>query len=178
MRIPATADKSVDAQKDIMVESPLIKPDLSKLMRQALMEAEKGFYKGEVPVGAVLVDEQGCIIAKGHNQTIVQHDPTAHAEILVMRKAGLLCRNYRLTNTVLVVTIEPCLMCMGAMLNARIAHLVFGAFDPKAGAAGSLYNLPEDKRLNHRIEITSGIMETECRDLMQSFFKLRRKELD
>ena len=161
-----------------MVENPLIELDLSQLMQQALMEAEKGFHKGEVPVGAVLADKEGRIITKDHNQTIVQNDPTAHAEILVMREAGLLCRNYRLMNTVLVVTIEPCLMCMGAALNARIAHLVFGAFDPKAGAAGSLYNLPEDKRLNHSIDITSGIMEAECRALMQSFFKLRRKGLD
>jgi tRNA(adenine34) deaminase len=161
-----------------MVEKLLSEFDLSQLMQQALREAEKAFHKGEVPVGAVLADKEGQIVAKDHNQTIAQHDPTAHAEIMVMRAAGLLCRNYRLMNTVLVVTIEPCLMCMGAMLNARITHLVFGAFDPKAGAAGSLYNLAEDRRLNHYIEITSGIMEAECRALMQSFFKIRRKGLD
>ena len=144
------------------------------LMRQALREAEKGFSKGEVPVGAVLAAPEGQIVAKAHNQCISLRDPAAHAEILAMRKAGLVFQNYRLNNTVLVVTIEPCLMCMGAAINARIARLVFGSHDPKAGAAGSLYNLGADKRLNHRIEVISMVMEEECRAIMQAFFRLRR----
>jgi tRNA(adenine34) deaminase len=152
--------------------------DLYPAMRQALSEAEKGFSEGEVPVGAVLAGLDGQIVAKAHNQSIALKDPTAHAEILAMRNAGLFYQNYRLNNTVLVVTIEPCLMCMGAAINARISGVVFGAHDPKGGAAGSLYNFSEDKRLNHRIEVASGIMEQECRALMQDFFRVRRKNLE
>ena len=151
-------------------------PDLYYLMKEALKEAEKGLLEGEVPVGAVLAGLDAQIIAKAHNQPISKNDPTAHAEILAMRKAGLLCRNYRLNNTLLVTTIEPCLMCMGAAINARITRLVFGAADPKAGAAGSLYDLVSDKRLNHRIEAISGIMEEECRALMKDFFRIRREK--
>jgi tRNA(adenine34) deaminase len=145
-------------------------------MKQALSEAEKGSSMGEVPVGAVLASPEGQIVAKAYNQPIVLGDPTAHAEILAIRKAGLFFRNYRLNNTTLVVTLEPCLMCMGAAINARIARLVFGTVDPKAGAAVSLYNLAEDKRLNHRIEVVSGIMEEECRSLIQDFFRERRRK--
>ncbi len=151
--------------------------DLFHLMKQALSEAEKGSSMGEVPVGAVLASPEGQIVAKAYNQPIVLGDPTAHAEILAIRKAGLFFRNYRLNNTTLVVTLEPCLMCMGAAINARIARLVFGTVDPKAGAAVSLYNLAEDKRLNHRIEVVSGIMEEECRSLIQDFFRERRKKV-
>ncbi len=151
--------------------------DLFHLMKQALSEAEKGSSMGEVPVGAVLASPEGQIVAKAYNQPIALGDPTAHAEILAIRKAGLFFRNYRLNNTTLVVTLEPCLMCMGAAINARIARLVFGTVDPKAGAAVSLYNLAEDKRLNHRIEVVSGIMEEECRSLIQNFFRERREKV-
>ena len=151
--------------------------DLFHLMKQALSEAEKGSSMGEVPVGAVLASPEGQIVAKAYNQPITLGDPTAHAEILAIRKAGLFFRNYRLNNTTLVVTLEPCLMCMGAAINARIARLVFGTVDPKAGAAVSLYNLAEDKRLNHRIEVVSGIMEEECRSLIQDFFRVRREKV-
>ena len=150
--------------------------DLYDLMGLALREAERGFSRGEVPVGAVVATPNGQIVAKAHNQPIALKDPTAHAEILAMRKAGLSYRNYRLNNTLLVVTIEPCLMCMGAAINARIDRLVFGAADPKAGAVHSLYRLAADKRLNHRIEVVSGIMEEECLALMQNFFRARRKK--
>ena len=150
--------------------------DLFHLMKQALSEAQKGSSMGEVPVGAVLASPEGQIVAKAYNQPIALGDPTAHAEILAIRKAGLFFRNYRLNNTTLVVTLEPCLMCMGAAINARIARLVFGTVDQKAGAAVSLYNLAEDKRLNHRIEVVSGIMEEECRSLIQDFFRERRRK--
>ena len=143
-------------------------------MRQAIKEAQKGLNSGEVPVGAVLTGPDGEIVAKAYNQPIFLNDPTAHAEILAMRAAGAFYNNYRLKDTTLVVTIEPCIMCMGAALNARISRLVFGAFDPKTGAAGSLYNLAADDCLNHRIEVVSGIMEKECGDLLQDFFQLRR----
>ena len=146
-------------------------------MKQALSEAEKGSSAGEVPVGAVLASPEGQIVAKAYNQPIALGDPTAHAEILAIRKAGLFFRNYRLNDTTLVVTLEPCLMCMGAAINARIARLVFGTVDPKAGAAVSLYNLAEDKRLNHKIEVVSGIMEEECRSLIQNFFRVRREKI-
>ncbi len=152
-------------------------PDLYYLMKEALKEAKKGFKNGEVPVGAVMTGLDGRIVARAHNQPISSKDPTAHAEILVMRKAALYYGNYRLTETLLVVTVEPCLMCMGAAINARISGLVFGAYDARAGAAGSLYNLATDGRLNHSFEVTPGIMEEECRGLMQEFFKIRRGKL-
>ncbi len=148
--------------------------DLYYLMTQAMVEAEEAFSKGEVPVGAVLAGPDGEILARAHNQPIARNDPTAHAEILALRRAGPACGNYRLNGCILVVTIEPCLMCMGAAIHARIARLVFGASDPKAGAAGSLYNLGEDERLNHRVEVTSGIMEDACQALMKKFFRSRR----
>ncbi len=151
--------------------------DFHHLMKKALREAERGFTKGEVPVGAVLAGPDGDIVAKAHNLPISLNDPTAHAEILALRSAGTFYRNYRLTGATLLVTIEPCLMCMGAAINARISRLVFGAFDPKSGAAGSLYDLAADNRLNHRIEVISGIMEKECRKLMQDFFHLRRGKI-
>lgn len=148
--------------------------DLYDLMQQALREAEKGAAMGEVPIGAVLTDPEGKIVAKAYNRPISYHDPTAHAEILALRSAAAHFQNYRIEDTTLVVTIEPCLMCMGAAINARIARLVFGAYEPKWGAAGSLYNLAADNRLNHRIEVISGIMEKECLQLLQDFFHLRR----
>ena len=151
--------------------------DLFHLMKQALSEAEKGSSMGEVPVGAVLASPEGQIVAKAYNQPIALGDPTAHAEILAIRKAGLFFRNYRLNNTTLVVTLEPCLMCMGAAINARIARLVFGTVDPKSGAAVSLYHFGEDKRLNHKIEVVSGILEEECRSLIQNFFRVRREKV-
>ena len=152
--------------------------DFHQLMKQALREAEKGLVMGEVPVGAVLMGPEGDIVAKAHNHSISLQDPTAHAEVLVLRMGGAFYKNYRVKYTTLVVTIEPCLMCMGAALNARISRLIFGAFDPKSGAAGSLYNRASDNRLNHKIEVISGIMESECRKLIQEFFHLRRGKIN
>ena len=124
-------------------------------MSLALKEAEKAGQIDEVPVGAVLADKNGEILATAHNQVILQNDPTAHAEISVLRIAGKKVNNYRLLGTILYVTLEPCIMCMGAIIHARISTLVFGAKDPKWGTAGSLYNLSLDNRFNHRVEITS-----------------------
>jgi tRNA(adenine34) deaminase len=145
-----------------------------KYMNLALLEAEKAGQMGEVPIGAILVAEDGAILTSAHNRTIAMADPTAHAEILAMREAALKVNNYRLLNTILYVTVEPCIMCMGAAVHARISKVVFGAGDPKWGAAGSLYNLAEDDRLNHRVRITGGVCEHECRRLIQDFFRAKR----
>ena len=145
-----------------------------QIMQIALQEALAAQAAGEVPVGAVLVDGQGCMLARDHNRTICSCDPTAHAEINVLRKAAGTLGNYRLLSTSLYVTIEPCFMCMGALIHARVARVVFGAPDPKWGAAGSLYDLARDFRLNHRIERVAGICEDQCRELMQGFFRQRR----
>ena len=143
-------------------------------MNIAISEAEKAGQNNEVPVGAVIVAENGSVLAQAGNQTITIADPTAHAEILVIRKASKLINNYRLLNTTLYVTVEPCLMCMGAVIHARIARLVFGAADPKWGASGSLYDFSNDSRLNHQPDIVSGIHENRCRNLIRNFFRARR----
>ena len=148
--------------------------DLYHLMAQALQEAKKAYIKGEVPVGAVLADPEGRVLSRAHNQPIALCDSTAHAEILAIRKACEIVRNYRLNRCLLVATVEPCLMCMGAAIHARVSMLAFGAYDVKGGAAGSLCNPAQDDHLNHRIEIVSGIMEEECRALMKDFFRARR----
>src|SRR5512136_720559 len=148
--------------------------DFSPFMKEALQEATKGFEEGEVPVGAVVVDPAGAIVARAHNQPIFLNDPCAHAEILALRQAGIFYKNYRMEGVTLVVTMEPCLMCIGAAVHARVARLVFGAPDPKGGAAGSLYNVPEDLRLNHRIDVIPGVLAEECRKLLQDFFRMRR----
>jgi len=142
-------------------------------MAAALAESALAEAEGEVPVGAVLVANDE-IIGRGHNQPIQRHDPTGHAEILALRDAAAALKNYRLPGTTLYVTVEPCLMCMGALLHARVQRLVFGCYDPKAGAAGSLYDVSNDPRLNHRLEVTAGVREAECRALLQTFFRNRR----
>ncbi|SPD75761.1 tRNA-specific adenosine deaminase [uncultured Desulfobacterium sp.] len=150
--------------------------EFDHLMRLAIDEAKKGLLEGEVPVGAVLADLSGRILAMAHNRPIALNDPSGHAEILALRCAGSILKNYRMPGTVLVVTIEPCLMCMAASINARITRLVFGATDSKAGAGGSVFNMASDSRLNHKIEVISGVMEDECRALMQDFFRGRRRD--
>ena len=145
-----------------------------KFMRLAIVEAKKAGQMGEVPIGAILVSEDGHVLSSTHNRTIDLADPTAHAEILALREAALKINNYRLLNTTLYVTVEPCIMCMGAIVHARISKLVFGTGDPKWGAAGSLYNFAEDDRLNHRVAITKGVCQQECRRLMQEFFRGKR----
>ena len=150
--------------------------DLSheKYMALALSEAKKAGQMGEVPIGAILASKDGAILSATHNRTIDLVDPTAHAEILALRKAALKINNYRLLNTTLYVTVEPCIMCMGAIVHARISKVVFGTADPQWGAAGSLYHFAEDDRLNHRVAITKGVCEQECRSLMQDFFRAKR----
>ncbi len=143
-------------------------------MEIAIKEAEKALREKEVPIGAVLVKNEK-IIARGHNQCIMMHDPTAHAEINTLRRAAEKTGNYRLTETVLYVTIEPCIMCMGALLNARIKKLIYGAPDIKAGAAGSVYDFSDDKRLNHKFKVESGILASSCSQLIQGFFRQKRK---
>jgi tRNA(adenine34) deaminase len=144
-------------------------------MGEALAQARLSLAASEVPVGAVLVMQGGEILAHAHNFPISLNDPTAHAEILALRQAAEILGNYRLPGTTLYVTIEPCLMCTGALIYARVKRLVFGAPDSKAGACVSLYRIPEDPRLNHRLEVTGGIREAECRELMQQFFQSRRR---
>jgi tRNA(adenine34) deaminase len=142
-------------------------------MRAALEEARQGLESGEVPVGAVVVVD-GRIIGRGFNQPIGSHDPTAHAEVVAMRAAAREIGNYRLVGSTLYVTIEPCLMCVGAMVHARVGTLVFGAPEPKAGAVVSSCRAHELPSLNHRIEVLGGVLEDDCRAIIQEFFRGRR----
>jgi tRNA(adenine34) deaminase len=145
-----------------------------RFMELALDQARNALAMQEVPVGAVLVSGSGDLLASGCNQTVATRDPSAHAEVLALREGARKLQNYRLLNTTLYVTIEPCIMCMGAVVHARVARLVYGAADPKWGAAGSLYNIAADPRLNHQVEIVAGVCEAECRRLIQDFFRSKR----
>ena len=145
-----------------------------KWMRIALNEANLAMEENEIPVGAVLV-QNDRLIAKSHNQPIKTNDPTAHAEIQLLRKAGLKQKNYRLIGSTLYVTLEPCAMCFGAMIHARIERIVFGASDPKTGVCGSCINLNEENFFNHKISITSGVLGNESSELLKLFFKSRRE---
>ena len=144
-----------------------------QFMQQALEQAELAAIAGEVPVGAVLVRD-GQVIAKGFNQPISNHDPSAHAEIMALRDAAQAELNYRLPGTTLYVTLEPCIMCAGAMLHARVGRVVFGAADPKTGAAGSVLNVFAEKQINHQTQVEGGIMGDECGQVLRDFFKGRR----
>jgi tRNA(adenine34) deaminase len=143
-------------------------------MQLALQQAAEAARRHEVPVGAVLVDDAGSVLAATYNQVETQGDPTAHAEILALREGARKVMNYRLLRTSLYVTVEPCVMCMGAIVHARVARVVFGAPDPKWGAAGSLYDFAQDARLNHHPEIIAGVCAAECRSMLQDFFRQRR----
>ena len=142
-------------------------------MRYAIRLAQRAEAQGEVPVGAVLVKDDRCL-AEGWNSSIVSHDPSAHAEIVALRQAGQLVENYRLLDTTLYVTLEPCVMCMGALSNARVKRLVFGAYDPKRGAVCNALNLTDAPFLNHRIEWLGGVLEQPCSEILKVFFKARR----
>ena len=144
-----------------------------KWMSLAIEQAQKAEAEGEVPVGAILVKD-GLLIAKAHNQPISTNDVTAHAEIQLLRAAGKKLKNYRLTGTSLYVTLEPCAMCLGAIMHARIKRLVFGAYDPKTGVCGSSENLMDAKCFNHKITLTSGVLESESKQALKNFFNSRR----
>jgi len=148
----------------------------TEYMQIALEEAERAAERGEVPVGAVLVDSEGRILGCDGNRSIGKSDPTGHAEINVLQQAGKNRANYRLTDTTLYVTVEPCTMCAGAIVHARVTRLGFGAEDPKAGAIVSCYQIGSDQKLNHTIEVTGGILGEECGELLRSFFRSRRKK--
>ncbi|OUM98572.1 MAG: tRNA-specific adenosine deaminase [Firmicutes bacterium ZCTH02-B6] len=143
-------------------------------MRAALAEAEAAAAKGEIPIGAVIV-RAGELVASGHNLRETERDPTGHAEVVAIRRAAERLGAWRLTGATLYVTIEPCAMCAGALVLARIERLVYGAADPKAGACGTLWNLVQDPRLNHRLAVTAGVMEDECRAVIQGFFRRLRR---
>ncbi len=143
-------------------------------MRQALAEAEEAYRLGEVPIGAVIV-QGGQVLARAHNLKETSNDPTAHAEVLALRRAAQAVGNWRLTGCTLYVTVEPCAMCAGAILQARVKNLVYGVIDPKAGAVDSLFNLLTFPGLNHQVHIVAGVLEEECREIMQRFFASLRK---
>jgi tRNA(adenine34) deaminase len=143
-------------------------------MREALAEAERGGVAGEVPIGAVVVVD-GAIVGRAHNAPVARHDPTAHAEVLALREAAGKSGNYRLPGATLYVTVEPCPMCCGAAIQARLARVVYGAPDPKAGAAESLYRLLDDARFNHRVPAVGGVLAGESAALLRAFFDTRRR---
>ncbi|MCK5810549.1 MAG: tRNA adenosine(34) deaminase TadA [Cocleimonas sp.] len=144
-------------------------------IQHALLLAGKAYQQGEVPVGAVLI-KNDKIIGEGWNQPIGHHDPSAHAEIMALRLAGQSAQNYRLPKTTLYVSLEPCVMCAGAIIHARVERVVFGAYDPKTGAAGSVFNVFGDNRHNHQIAVTGGILAEQCGNKLRDFFRERRKK--
>ena len=144
-----------------------------KYMKMALEEAEKAGQRGEVPVGAILL-KGDQVLAKDHNRCIELSDPTAHAEILVLRKGGEILKNYRLNDTIMYVTVEPCPMCVSAMVHSRISRLVFGALEPKFGAVESKVKLLDDNGLNHKVKVERGILGKECAEVLKGFFKEKR----
>jgi len=145
-----------------------------KWMKIAISEANLAINKGEIPVGAVLIQD-GKLIAKAHNQPILNHDPTAHAEVEVLRKAGKKLKNYRLARSTLYVTLEPCAMCLGAIMHARIERIVFGASDPKTGVCGSKADLTSEAFFTHKVKVDGGVLEEENKEILQFFFKSKRK---
>ena len=146
-----------------------------KWMKIAISEANLAKNEGEIPVGAVIIQNDKLIV-KAHNQPILNQDPTAHAEVEALRKAGRKLKNYRLSGTTLYVTLEPCAMCLGAMMHARIERVVFGASDPKTGVCGSKADLTSEAFFNHHIKVQGGVLEKESKNLLQSFFKSKRKK--
>jgi tRNA(adenine34) deaminase len=149
--------------------------DDEALMREAIVEAQLALAADEVPIGCVVYHApSGRIVGRGQNRRETDHDPTAHAEMLAMRQAGAALGHWRLIDCTLVVTLEPCPMCAGALVNARLARLVYGCDDPKAGAVRSLFQLCEDARLNHRVEVIGGVAASQCAQLLQDFFRVQR----
>ncbi len=154
-----------------MPHPPLDGAESQAAMRAAIAEAHLAIRTGDVPVGAVLLDADGTVLALARNEREELHDPTAHAEVLAIRRGAAARGDWRLTDTTLVVTLEPCVLCAGAILSARIPRVVFGAWDEKAGAAGSVHDLLRDRRLNHRVEVLGGVLEAECGALLTEFFR-------
>ncbi len=144
-------------------------------MSKAILQANLAARKGEVPIGAVIVKDD-TIIARAHNLRESRNDPTAHAEILAMQKAAKKLGGWRLSGCTMYVTLEPCPMCAGALINARMDEVVYGASDPKAGCCGTLYNLPQDIRFNHRLKVTAGVLADQCAQLLSDFFRQRRQK--
>ena len=144
-------------------------------MRQALELARRSFDLGEIPVGALVLDASGSVVATAHNDREATSDPTGHAEVVALRAAGAALGSWQLTGATLVVTLEPCTMCAGALVLARVARLVFGAWDPKSGAVGSLWDVVRDRRHNHRPEVRAGVLEGECGALLREFFESKRQ---
>jgi tRNA(adenine34) deaminase len=143
-------------------------------VRAALVEARAALAAGEVPIGAVVLDPAGAVIAAAHNERELGHDPTAHAEVVALRRAGEVLGSWRLDGCTIAVTLEPCTMCAGAIVLARAQRVVFGAWDPKAGAVGSLWDVVRDRRLNHRPDVAAGVCEQECSTLLAAFFAAKR----
>jgi tRNA(adenine34) deaminase len=160
---------SLENREDALIESD------ERWMREALAAALEAGELGEVPVGACLVSSEGTLLARAGNRTRMDCDPTGHAEVVALREAARRAGNYRLNGAVMYATIEPCAMCAGALVQARIKRLVYGAPDERAGAVASQFRICDTSFLNHRIEITSGVLETECRAIMQAFFRTRRR---
>ncbi|MCC7350828.1 MAG: nucleoside deaminase [Phycisphaerales bacterium] len=144
-------------------------------MRLALAEAQQAASLDEVPIGCIIVHQPtGRIVGRGYNRRQIDHDPTAHAEIIALRQAGQALDHWRLLDCILVVTLEPCPMCAGAIVNARVPKLIYGCDDPKAGGVRTLYRIAEDDRLNHRVEVTSGVLAEQCAELLRNFFQRQR----
>lgn len=143
-------------------------------MEMAIAEAHLAMAQGEIPIGAVLVDDEGGVLSRAHNRREAAHDATAHAEILAIREAGRRLGHWRLTDCTLYVTLEPCPMCAGALVMGRLARVVYGVPDARAGAVESIFNVPGHPALNHRVAVTAGVLEEECRALLQTFFRSRR----
>ncbi len=162
----------------VLVADPRWPPGAAEsFMRMALKEAEKAREIGEVPIGAVVVDEQGIVIGRGHNRTVIDIDPAAHAEVIAVRQAATALENHRLTGCSLFVTIEPCLMCLGLLIQARIMGLWFGADDPRVGVVDGVFSRLEERGgFNHRFDIQRGQLAAECREMIQEFFRRRRRE--
>ncbi|GGC07132.1 tRNA-specific adenosine deaminase [Cellulomonas carbonis] len=152
-----------------------MREDDARLMREAIAEGRLALATEDVPVGAVVVGPGGAVVGRGHNAREATADPTAHAEVLALRDAARALGRWRLDDCTLVVTLEPCAMCAGAIVLARIPRLVLGAWDPKAGATGSVHDLVRDRRLNHRVEVVGGVLEDECATLLTDFFGERRE---
>jgi len=148
----------------------------ARYMTLALEEAQAAYGLGEVPVGALVVSAQGDILGRGYNRTIIDHDPTAHAEIVALRHAARALENYRLPGITVYVTLEPCVMCIGAMLHARLSRVVFGAYDPKTGACGSVLDVGSVPKLNHHTSVTGGVLAEPCGELLRRFFRERRSK--